>query len=266
MSISALQWVSECTVGRASAKAVLVALANFHHEKNGTCYASVSTLCAFTELNRKTIFPAIEYLEETGFIVVSRRSGAASKFTLVFDQTSPKNGTPTSTDIGTSSEIGTSPKNGHDPSQKRTKPVPILGHKQDRYNGNINPPLPPPEENLLQGVVALPTNRYGTDAEEVTITEQMRDEFQASYPALNVEQQLRAMRAWLIANPSNRKTANGMLRFVNGWLAREHNRRGPNHENTNQRPGGRQDTRRLSGVERTRLLREQRRREQGGAS
>ena len=32
------------------------------------------------------------------------------------------------------------------------------------------------------------------------------------------------MAAWLIANPTRRKTFNGMPRFVNGWLAREQNR------------------------------------------
>lgn len=32
------------------------------------------------------------------------------------------------------------------------------------------------------------------------------------------------MKGWLIANPNNRKTPTGMLRFINGWLAREQNK------------------------------------------
>ena len=34
-------------------------------------------------------------------------------------------------------------------------------------------------------------------------------------------QQLRKMCGWLDANPRNRKTKGGILKFVNGWLARE---------------------------------------------
>lgn len=46
------------------------------------------------------------------------------------------------------------------------------------------------------------------------------------YPAVDIMQQLRAMEGWLDANPSKRKTKNGILRFVNGWLAREQDRGG----------------------------------------
>ena len=34
-------------------------------------------------------------------------------------------------------------------------------------------------------------------------------------------QQLRKMCGWLDANPKNRKTKGGILKFANGWLARE---------------------------------------------
>ena len=66
------------------------------------------------------------------------------------------------------------------------------------------------------------------------------------YPAVDVAQQLRAMRGWLDANPSRRKTKKGILRFINGWLAKEQDKgRGPanypqggvTHGGTNQRSG-----------------------------
>ena len=41
-----------------------------------------------------------------------------------------------------------------------------------------------------------------------------------TYPAVNVEQELRRMIAWLEANPAKRKTRRGIERFINGWLAR----------------------------------------------
>ena len=44
------------------------------------------------------------------------------------------------------------------------------------------------------------------------------------YPAVNVEQELRAMEGWLDANPTKRKTERGIKRFVNSWLARAQDR------------------------------------------
>lgn len=46
-------------------------------------------------------------------------------------------------------------------------------------------------------------------------------EKQALYPAVDVKQQLRAMKGWLADNPKNRKTKSGIRRFINGWLDRE---------------------------------------------
>lgn len=50
------------------------------------------------------------------------------------------------------------------------------------------------------------------------------DGWRALYPAVDVMQQLRNMLGWLDANPKNRKTRNGIKRFVNSWLAKEQNR------------------------------------------
>lgn len=60
----------------------------------------------------------------------------------------------------------------------------------------------------------------------VKITEADVAIWSEAYPAIDVRQQLSAIRAWLINNPKNAKTANGMRRFVNSWLGREQDRRG----------------------------------------
>ena len=46
------------------------------------------------------------------------------------------------------------------------------------------------------------------------------------YPAVDVEQELRAMAGWLDANPKKRKTAKGIKRFINAWLARAQDKGG----------------------------------------
>ncbi len=64
------------------------------------------------------------------------------------------------------------------------------------------------------------------DKSEYPIYPEQAEEWAGLYPAVDVIQQLRAMRAWLIANPKKRKTANGILRFVNSWLSREQDKGG----------------------------------------
>ena len=66
----------------------------------------------------------------------------------------------------------------------------------------------------------LPLN----DGSEYGVSEEQVREFADLYPAVDVPAQLRAMRGWLIANPANRKTKSGVLRFVNRWLGQEQNK------------------------------------------
>ena len=40
------------------------------------------------------------------------------------------------------------------------------------------------------------------------------------YPLVDIERELIKMRAWLVANPSRRKTLRGMKRFINNWLSK----------------------------------------------
>ena len=53
------------------------------------------------------------------------------------------------------------------------------------------------------------------------ITQKQVDKWSELYPNVDVMQQLRKMCGWLDANPRNRKTKGGILKFANGWLARE---------------------------------------------
>jgi len=144
-----MQWVAECTVGKGSYKAVLIALANVHHSENNSCFASIPGLVKFTELNWKTVSAAIDFLSEAGFISVEKRPGAASKFTLNMDVTTSKlgvgksgdlermraatpskNGERTHSKFGAGEEDTTPSKNGGNPLQKRNQPPPNLEDKR----------------------------------------------------------------------------------------------------------------------------------------
>lgn len=47
-----------------------------------------------------------------------------------------------------------------------------------------------------------------------------------TYPAVDIEQELKKMVSWCDANPARRKTRNGVERFINSWLSREQDRGG----------------------------------------
>lgn len=65
------------------------------------------------------------------------------------------------------------------------------------------------------------------DGSDFPIAKKTVDELSGLYPAVDVDQQLRNMRGWLLANPKNRKTKAGIMRFVNSWLSREQNQARP---------------------------------------
>lgn len=48
-------------------------------------------------------------------------------------------------------------------------------------------------------------------------------EWANAFPAVDIRQQLAAMRSWLIANPTKRKTRRGMRKFIVSWLDRRQN-------------------------------------------
>jgi hypothetical protein len=85
----------------------------------------------------------------------------------------------------------------------------------DGCSNEPSPASPPP-------AIGLPLNT----GDDFPITSDQVVEFRGLYPAVDVMQQLRAMRAWCIANPTKRKTRSGVMRFVNSWLAKEQDKGG----------------------------------------
>lgn len=62
--------------------------------------------------------------------------------------------------------------------------------------------------------------------EEYPIYDKEIKEWEELYPAVDVKQQLRSMKGWLLANKAKRKTKRGINRFINNWLSREQDRGG----------------------------------------
>jgi hypothetical protein len=123
MSYDAERWARSQKVGNASAKFVLIELANALNRETGKCYPSIEALQEATELNRKTVIAATKHLEEKGFIT-KRRSFVNGKQIVYYGfpsfkpadweskNKSTKTGTLESTENGTTE----STKNGTDDS------------------------------------------------------------------------------------------------------------------------------------------------------
>lgn len=80
------------------------------------------------------------------------------------------------------------------------------------------------EKNQLQTgdpvFITLPLN----DETEFPVTESMLVEYGGLYPSVDVRQELRNQRGWLLSETSRRKTKRGIKRFITGWLSREQDR------------------------------------------
>lgn len=81
---------------------------------------------------------------------------------------------------------------------------------------------PEPEAAGPEPIITLPLN----DKSQYPVFEGAVQEWAELYPAVDVIQQLRNMKGWLIANPTRRKTKSGIERYINAWLAKEQNRGG----------------------------------------
>jgi len=72
-------------------------------------------------------------------------------------------------------------------------------------------------------VIQLPVNS-GSDFQ---VRQSDVSEWNELYPAVDVGQQLKNIKGWILGNPKNRKTSSGMGRFIHAWLSKEQNRAKP---------------------------------------
>lgn len=136
--------VRKLFVGNSAAKSVLRCLADFRNEKTGQCNPSTDAIAKETELNRKTVYKAITYLEEKGFIRRERIVLNSSNNYILNLTDQAHSSTNGSTKNG-STKFGTSPKNGHSVVPKTVRVVgPNTGHEP------VNEPVKEPLSNSIE--------------------------------------------------------------------------------------------------------------------
>ena len=125
----------------------------------------------------------------------------------------------------------------------------VKGSSKDSSKHNNKPSTPKEtittctEQLKNSSVLALPLN----DGTEYEVTKEWIDEFITLYPGVDVMQEVRNMRGWLLTNPRERKTRRGIKAFMNAWLAREQDKgkggngrsgeSGSNHRNVYEHAG-----------------------------
>lgn len=103
---------------------------------------------------------------------------------------------------------------------------------QSKYNPNqnTNPNICSEQNSSEQqeqetAIITLLLNT----GEEYPIVQNNVKEWIELYPAVDVMQELRNIKGWLIANQRKRKTKSGILRFVNSWLTNKQNKGGQSY-------------------------------------
>lgn len=89
---------------------------------------------------------------------------------------------------------------------------------KDMQKDNIRTVCPEPEKPAPNpSGILLPLNdktSYDVPLDKIAV-------WKDAYPAVDVEQELKRMAAWLDSNPTRRKTRRGITKFINTWLSRE---------------------------------------------
>lgn len=62
------------------------------------------------------------------------------------------------------------------------------------------------------------------DGSDFPVPASLAREYAAAYPGVDVARELAQARAWCLSNPRQRKTKNGVRRFLNSWLDKAQNR------------------------------------------
>ena len=114
---------------------------------------------------------------------------------------------------------GSKPKNKPIVSEVEAKPKRSANNENENEKDNVNEKE---NENVNESIaISLPLN----DNTDYDITQSLINQYKELYQQVDIIQEIRKMKGWLMGNPTKRKTRRGVLRFVTNWLGREQDRR-----------------------------------------
>ncbi len=141
---------------------------------------------------------------------------------------------------GNSNAVKQGNRDSNDNKQNQTKQAKTSKNKQNKLEDEVEVEEEVEEVNLQasdEASAQVPSSPFPTlplnDGTQYEVQACDVDKWRLLYPAVDIEQQLRNMAGWLLANPKNRKTKGGVCRFINSWLSREQNKAPPDRSNGN---------------------------------
>lgn len=93
------------------------------------------------------------------------------------------------------------------------------GNGKELFNCGESEDASPPQPVLTDWTFPVDNN----NGKEWVLTQAKYDEYRESFPALDLDAELRAARQWCRDNRSNRKDPSGMTRFLGNWLKKAQN-------------------------------------------
>lgn len=182
--------------------------------KRGQLVTGRKKLAEQLEMSEQQIRTCLDHLQATNEITIK----PTNKYSLI---TIVKYGFYQGEDDGCNQQ------NNQQSNQRITNKQPTNNHNKRNKEGkegkeikNITS-LYAPSSAENDAVARIPLNI--TDTYYLIFQEDI-DHYKGLYPAVDVEQEIRSMVGWCEANPNNRKTKNGIKRFINNWLNKSQNR------------------------------------------
>lgn len=229
MSLDATRWAWQQQGLRPLQKLILLSLAD-RAGPDDSVWPSYVQIAADTGADRKTICAAIKALKVAGILVdTGERRGKTGQVQVLrlvgvvhrYEERSQKrndsqNGTvPFFPSNSTENGIVNDPKNGI-----RNLPLNLPGNLSSAP-GEKSPAAD------AEKVPAKPKEKpkaisLSDSGDWVGITQQLRILWGKAYPALNLDAELASAAAWIVANPSNRKS--NYQRYLTNWLKRAQDR------------------------------------------
>lgn len=236
MSFPALAWACEQELP-AMQKIVLVCLAHRMNHKTRRCDPSMERLAKDAGMSLRSVVSGLAALEKSGKVKRELRAAGGMKvsnaYTLMF------------ADV----------QQVHDVVKEMHNDV------QDVHPGNAGAALAVVQElhinkEVLTGKenkeILAPSSQsdskpdrgkllgtfpcVGKGAREFSVFQVDADEWQEAYPGVDVRQELRAAKMWLMAHRKRQKTARGMPAFLVAWFSRQQNSGGSNGFNQHATP------------------------------
>jgi Helix-turn-helix domain len=237
MSVKLMAMVFDDYPGPPLEKLTALAVADHADHDGGRIWPTVAALVAKTGHSERTIQRHLRQMEQRGWLELVKASngrGSRSEYRIPIELLKGVTQTPFVTQERVTQQTpftGTKGVNGDtEGCQRRHGRVSTETNIvcESPTEPSTEPPTPAQSSEIFDTTPAFITLTLNTGA-EYPIHEPQIAEWRTLFPAVNARQELRAIRAWLLANPKRRKTRNGILRFVTSWLSRTQDRGGNGH-------------------------------------